>query len=91
MTRHLIMFYVTAADLRPLLSSLETQKNLQYTLTGLFDANTPQTYRSYVDIPDFGKALHPMEWPLIALCPRVFTIFSQGHSESALRGLARFS
>lgn len=53
------MFYATAADLRPLLSLLETQKNLQYTLTGLFDTSTPQTYRSYVDIPDFGTALHP--------------------------------
>jgi hypothetical protein len=59
MTRNLIMFYATATDLRPLLSSLETQKNLQYTLAGLFDTNTPQTYLSYVDIPDFGTARHP--------------------------------
>lgn len=59
MTRNLIMFYATAADLGLLLSSLETQKNLQYTRTGLFHTNTPQTYRSYVDIPDFGTARHP--------------------------------
>jgi hypothetical protein len=53
------MFYATVTDLSPLLSSLETQKNLQYTRTGLFDTNTPQTYRSYVDIPNFGTARHP--------------------------------
>jgi hypothetical protein len=59
MTRNLIMFYATATDLHPLLSSLETQKNLQYTLTGLFKTKTPQTYLSFVDIPDFGKPKHP--------------------------------
>jgi hypothetical protein len=59
MTRNLLMFYATAADLSPLLSALETQKNLQYTLAGLFKTNTPQTYRSYVDIVDFGKPKHP--------------------------------
>jgi hypothetical protein len=53
------MFYATATDLRPLLSSLERDKNLQYTLAGLFETNTPQTYPSYVDIPDFGIARHP--------------------------------
>jgi hypothetical protein len=53
------MFYATATDLSPLLSLLETQKNLQYTLAGLFGTNTPQTCLSYVDIPDFGKPKHP--------------------------------
>ncbi len=59
MTRNLIMFYATAADLGPLLSSLEIERNLQYTLAGLFETSTPQTYLSYVDIPDFGIARHP--------------------------------
>src|ERR1051326_7612887 len=59
MTRRLIMFYATATDLHPLLSWLESEKNLQYTPPGLFDTNTPQTYRSYVDIPDLGTAFHP--------------------------------
>jgi hypothetical protein len=54
-----ILFYATKHDLSPLLSSLETKQNLQYTLTGLFDVNRPQTYFSYAGIPDFGRAAHP--------------------------------
>jgi hypothetical protein len=54
-----ILFYATKQDLSPLLSSLETKQSLQYTLTGLFDVNRPQTYLSYADIPDFGRASHP--------------------------------
>jgi hypothetical protein len=54
-----ILFYATKQDLWPLLSSLETKQNLQYTLTGMFDVNRLQTYYSYADIPDFGRASHP--------------------------------
>lgn len=53
------LFYATASDLGPLLSSLEAQKKLQYTLAGMFEANRPRTYRSYADIPRFGQPHHP--------------------------------
>lgn len=53
------MFFATALDLGSVLSLLEAEKPLQYTLTGLFEANKPQTYLSYTDIPDFGRAPHP--------------------------------
>jgi hypothetical protein len=59
MSRNQILFYGTAQDIAPILTSLEAQKNLQYTLIGLFDLNRPQTYLSYADIPDFGRARHP--------------------------------
>jgi hypothetical protein len=42
MTRR-IRFYARANDLGSLISSLETQKNLQYTRTGLFDTSMPET------------------------------------------------
>jgi hypothetical protein len=53
------LFYATAADLDPLLSSLEAHQNLQYTLTGLFETNRLQTYLSHTDIPDFGLPNFP--------------------------------
>ena len=53
------MFYATVQDLAPVLSSLEAQKSLQYTLAGLFKENTLQTYFSFADIPNFGQAWHP--------------------------------
>jgi hypothetical protein len=53
------LFYATATDLAPLLSSLEAQQNLQYTLKGLFETYRLQTYLSYVDIPDFGRPSFP--------------------------------
>jgi hypothetical protein len=59
MIRNQTLFYATKQDLAPLLSSLEAQRNLQYTLTGMFDVNRLQTYYSYADIPDFGWASHP--------------------------------
>jgi hypothetical protein len=59
MNRYQLLFYVTKQDLAPLLSSLEVQQSLQYTLTGMFDVNRLQTYFSYADIPDFGRASHP--------------------------------
>lgn len=59
MSRNQILFYATKQDLAPALSSLEAQKSLQYTLTGLFDENRLQTYFSYADIPNFGQASHP--------------------------------
>jgi hypothetical protein len=59
MSRSLLMFYATAQDLVPVLSSLEAQKSLQYTLTGLLKVNKLQTYFSFVDIPNFGQASHP--------------------------------
>jgi hypothetical protein len=54
-----LLFYATASDLGPLLSLLEAQKKLQYTSAGMFEANRPQTYRSYADIPRFGQPHHP--------------------------------
>ena len=54
-----IMFYATAGDLGSVLSPLEAEKPLQYTLTGLFETNKPQTYESYANIPDLGRASHP--------------------------------
>ena len=59
MSRNQILFYATKQDLAPALSSLEAQKSLQYTLTGLFDKNKLQTYFSYANIPNFGQASHP--------------------------------
>jgi len=59
MSRNQILFYATKHDLAPALSSLEAQKSLQYTLTGLFDKNKLQTYFSYANIPNFGQASHP--------------------------------
>lgn len=59
MNRSLFMFYATAQDLAPVLSSLEAQKSLQYTLTGLLKMNKPQTYFSFADIPNFSQASHP--------------------------------
>lgn len=52
------LFYVTAQDLSGVLSSLEAQKDLQYTLAGLFKSKKLQTYFSYRDIPGLGQAFH---------------------------------
>lgn len=38
MNRNQILFYATARDLSGVLSPLEAQKDLQYTLAGLFDS-----------------------------------------------------
>jgi hypothetical protein len=59
MSRRQLLFYATASDLGSLLSSLETQTKLQYTLMGLFNTDELQTYLSYTDIPDFGRPNHP--------------------------------
>jgi hypothetical protein len=59
MTRNQLMFYATAHDLVPVLSSLEAEKRLQYTLAGSFKVNTPQTFLSHASIPEFGQAHHP--------------------------------
>src|SRR5580704_15400161 len=58
MIRNQILFYATAQDLSGLLSSLEVQKDLQYTLAGMFDSKELQTYLSYRDIPDLGRAFY---------------------------------
>lgn len=58
MIRNQTLFYATAQDLNGVLSSLEAQKDLQYTLAGLFKSKELQTYLSYRDIPDLGRALH---------------------------------
>jgi hypothetical protein len=58
MNRNQILFYATAQDLSGALSSLEAQKGLQYTLAGMFDSKELQTYLSYRDIPDLGRAFH---------------------------------
>jgi hypothetical protein len=55
------LFYATARDLSGVLASLEAQKDLQYNLAGLFDSKELQelqTYLSYRDIPDLGRAFH---------------------------------
>lgn len=59
MSRRQFLFYATASDLSPLLLSLEAEKKIQYTLTGLFETSEPQIYFSYADIPDFGRPNHP--------------------------------
>jgi hypothetical protein len=53
------MFYATAKDLALVLSTLESQKELEYTQTGQFETSKPRTYRSYMEIPNFGLASHP--------------------------------
>jgi hypothetical protein len=58
MIRNQIFFYATAQDLSGVLSSLEAQKDLQYALAGMFDSKELQTYLSYRDIPDLGRAFH---------------------------------
>jgi hypothetical protein len=58
MIRNQTLFYATAQDLSGVLSSLEAQKNLQYTLAGMFDSKELQTYLSFRDIPDLGRAVH---------------------------------
>jgi hypothetical protein len=58
MIRNQTLFYATAQDLSGVLSSLEAQKELQYTLAGLFKSKELQTYLSYRDIPDLGRAFH---------------------------------
>jgi hypothetical protein len=59
MAKNQIMFYATEVDLGSVLSPLETELPLQYTLTGLFKVNKPQTVPSYANIPGFGRAVHP--------------------------------
>jgi hypothetical protein len=56
MGRFQFMFYATARDLTPVLSLLEAQKKLQYTAMRHVVTNKPQTYFSYADIPEFGRA-----------------------------------
>jgi hypothetical protein len=58
MIRNQTLFYATAQDLNGVLSALEAQKDLQYTLAGLFKSKELQTYLSYRDIPDLGRAFH---------------------------------
>jgi hypothetical protein len=59
MAKNQTMFYATARDLGPVLSALEATKPIRYTTTGLFKTKGPQTYSSFTDIPDFGRAIHP--------------------------------
>lgn len=59
MAKNQVTFYATALDLSSVLSPLESEKPLQYTLMGLFKTNRPLTYLSYASIPDFGRAPHP--------------------------------
>jgi hypothetical protein len=58
MNRNQTLFCATARDLSGVLSPLEAQKDLQYALAGLFDSKELQTYSSYREIPDLGRALH---------------------------------
>ncbi|HWY61940.1 MAG TPA: hypothetical protein VNW15_08590 [Rhizomicrobium sp.] len=59
MAKNQIMFYATAADLSAVLSPIETERPLQYTLMGLFETTRSQTHLSYAGIPDFGRASNP--------------------------------
>lgn len=59
MRRNQSLFYATAKDIALVLSMLESQKDLEYTSTGQFEASKPQTYRSYMKIPNLGLASHP--------------------------------
>jgi hypothetical protein len=85
MSRNQLLFYATKQDLAPLLSSLEVQQDLQYTLTGLFDVNQPQTYFSYADIPNFGQASHPnaIANPTYLVSPRGTTLRTQAVPQKA--------
>ena len=60
MAKSQITFYATADDLGPVLASLEAESSLQYTLMELFETDKPQTYLSYVDIPNLGRSSHPV-------------------------------
>ena len=53
------LFYATTSDLATVLSSPESEEDLKYTLTGLFETNATKTYRSYLEIPNLGLASHP--------------------------------
>jgi hypothetical protein len=57
--RYQFMFFATAQDLTPVLSLLEAQKKLQYTPMRHVVTDRAQIYRSYADIPDFGRTYHP--------------------------------
>src|SRR5665213_679603 len=59
MAKEQIMFFATTADIISVLSALDIADSLQYTRAGLFNADRPQSYLSYVDIPDFGRTTHP--------------------------------
>jgi hypothetical protein len=53
------MFFATAKDLAPVLSLLEAREKLQYMSMRQVESDRPQTYLSYADIPDFGRANDP--------------------------------
>lgn len=59
MAKNQTMFYATARDLSSVLSAVEATKPIRYTTMGLFKTKVPQTYSSFTDIPDFGRAIHP--------------------------------
>ena len=59
MAKNQIMFYATALDLSSVLSALEATKPIRYTRMGLFATKIPQTYSSFMHIPDFARAVHP--------------------------------
>jgi hypothetical protein len=59
MGHYQFMFYATVRDLTPVLSLLETQKELQYTPMRHVVSNKAQSYFSYADIPDFGRTNNP--------------------------------
>jgi hypothetical protein len=59
MSRNQSLFYATAKDLGIVLSTIESQRDIEYTPTGQFKASKPQTYRSYMKIPNLGLANHP--------------------------------
>ncbi len=59
MGRYQFLFYATVQDLAPVLSLLEAQKKLQYTMMRHLQSNRPQTYLSYTNIPDFGRTDNP--------------------------------
>ena len=59
MAKNQFQFFATAPDLGSVLSAIERDNLLQYTLTGMFESPCLVTYPSYSDIPGFGRATHP--------------------------------
>ena len=59
MARNQTMFYATSQDLVPVLALMESKNNIKYTKCGMFHDDRPESYGSYADICDLGKAVHP--------------------------------
>ncbi|HET9056085.1 MAG TPA: hypothetical protein VFN30_04480 [Chitinophagaceae bacterium] len=49
-----ILFFATAADIEPIVKSIETSFSIRYYEMGLFDTNSTGSYNSVFEIPNFG-------------------------------------